>query len=146
MKKRNLIVGLFGLLFNIILLFMGIGYIRFVATERDFYGYLFVISLLLSLLIYKLYRCTIIFIKEESVKIVFPFNPFKKTIKLSRADISMMKFRYAGIRFVQTHLTVILKAEDIIPTSIDIVTDIYQFEARRFDKLTEIPVAIIGPL
>lgn len=148
MKIRNLTVGLFSVLFHIILilLFMGMGYIRFVANERDFYGYLFVISVLLAFLIYDLYRCTIIFVRNDNIKIVFPFNPSKKTITLPRSHISMIQFRYSGVRFVQTHLTIFLKGGDIIPTSINIVTSILQFEARRLDKLTEIPVAITGPL
>lgn len=148
MKKKNLTVGLFSVLLTIIpiLLLMGMSYAHYMATKDSWYGHLFGMSLLLALLIYKLHRCAIIFLKSDSIKIVFPFNPIKKAITLSRSDISMMKFRYVGVRFVQTHLTVILKGEDIIPASIDIVTDIYQFEARRLDKQTEIPIAIIGPM
>lgn len=148
MNKRSLTVGLYSVLFNIILtlLLIGMGYIRYHVNKDSFYGFLFIISALLALLAYHLYRSTIIFVRKDNIKIVFPFNPFKKTIIVSRSNVSMTQFRYVGMRFVQTHLTIFLKGEDIIPTSIDIVTDIAQFEAKRLDKLTEIPVAITSSM
>lgn len=148
MQKRNLTVGLFSVLFDIILMLlcMGMFYIRHKVSKDSFYGFLFGMSLVSAFLIYDLYRCTIIFVRNDTIKIIFPFNPFKKTIKLSRADISMIRFHYVGVRFVQTHLTVFLNGGDIIPTSINIVTNISEFEARRLDKRTEIPVAITGPM
>jgi|GEM_PF-6160449 len=147
MKKRNLTVGLFSVLLIIIpiLLFMGMNYTSYKMDKYSFYECLFGMTLLFAFLVFQLHKSVFIFLKADSIKIVFPFNPFKKTIKLSLSDVSMIRFDYVGVKFVQTHLTIFLKGEDI-PKTIKIVTSIFQFEARRLDKRSEIPVAIIGPM